>query len=334
MKQFFAMLLALVLVLSVMLPALAEEQAEDGEIDWEALLALVSDRGEHYWDFTATGQPLEKKYTALGEHEVEYAEFALADEQAQKMEVWYPADPNDQESWPVVIFVNGTGAKASGYQANFRHMASWGFIAVGNEDENTRTGASAEATLTKLLSENENPDSVLYGKIDPARIGLTGHSQGGVGVFNAAAKQPHGSQYAALFTVSGTSPYWGQEGVFGLDWAYDLTDIHVPVFMGAGTGYFDAGTADSFEATEGQGICPLWALEMNFQALPDTIVKGYARKADIDHGDTLNGFDGYMTAWFLWHLCGDGEAAQVYTGENPELAQNSLYQDVVIDAEE
>ncbi len=37
--------------------------------------------------------------------------------------------------------------------------------------------------------------------------------------------------------------------------------------------------------------------------------------------------DGYMTAWFMWQLQGDTEAANAFIGENPEIMNNKLYQD-------
>ena len=37
--------------------------------------------------------------------------------------------------------------------------------------------------------------------------------------------------------------------------------------------------------------------------------------------------DGYTTAWFMWQLQGDMEAAKAFVGEDSELMTNSLYQD-------
>lgn len=35
---------------------------------------------------------------------------------------------------------------------------------------------------------------------------------------------------------------------------------------------------------------------------------------------------GYMTAWFMWQLQGDDEAARAFTGDNAEILNNELYQ--------
>jgi len=38
--------------------------------------------------------------------------------------------------------------------------------------------------------------------------------------------------------------------------------------------------------------------------------------------------DGYLTAWMLYQLKGDDEAAKVFIGEDAEILHNSNWQDV------
>lgn len=73
-----------------------------------------------------------------------------------------------------MIFANGTGSTLSTYKSFLNHLSSWGFIAVGNDDKNTRTGASLEKTIKFLIDENENENSVFYQKIDLDNIGIGG----------------------------------------------------------------------------------------------------------------------------------------------------------------
>lgn len=292
---------------------------------------IIDYQNKHYWKYAQTGGDIEAKYTAFGSYEVAYNEFDSENEAYKKYEVWYPSDMKDTEkTYPLVIMANGTGVKASQYKEVFKHLASWGFIVVGNEDENSRTGASSAATLDFILSLNEDESSDFYSKVNIENIGIAGHSQGGVGAINAVTEQENGEAYKAIFVASTTSPYWGQDDVFGSEWRYDLSKINIPCFMVAGTGSADAGTAEDISKTEGQGICPLWAMQENYWSLPDSITKVMARKIGKDHGDMLRQADGYMTAWFMWLLKGDEEAAKAFIGETPELLNNSLYQDVRI----
>jgi len=293
------------------------------------LLANASMVQSDYYKKTVVSGNLEKKYTALGSYETAYAEYRSNDERVEKYEIWYPRELESSNiKYPVVFVANGTGLAASSYKAFFKHLASWGFIVVGNEDMSSRTGASSESSLMFLLELNKDSNSIFHGKVDTDHIGIGGHSQGGVGAINAVTSQNHGNMYKALYAVSATSPYWGQENIFGLEWSYDLSKVHIPTFLSAGTGSFDAGTAEDITATEGQGITPLWSLRVNYKALPDSVAKITARKTDVDHGETYLAIDGYMTAWFMWHLQEDEEAGKAFKGNDAEILHNSLYQDI------
>lgn len=52
-----------------------------------------------------------------------------------------------------------------------------------------------------------------------------------------------------------------------------------------------------------------------------------ARRSGADHPDMLTSVDGYMTAWFMWLLQNDEDAARAFTGDNAEILSNELYQD-------
>ncbi|MCG7381610.1 alpha/beta hydrolase [Paenibacillus sp. ACRRY] len=294
------------------------------------ILAIFSYRNQNYYKLVKTDKPSEAQYTALGPYKVSYQEFDSENEAFKKNEIWYPSEMKESSSeLPLVIMANGTGITASKYKAVFKHLASWGFIVVGNEDENSRTGASSSASLNFMLSLNEDSTSDFYGKIDVDNIGIGGHSQGGVGAINAVTKQDNGSYYKAMYTASTTSSFWGQENQLGTDWSYDVSKINIPYFMVAGTGSFDAGTAEDITATEGQGITPLWSLYKNYTDIPDTVTKVMARRVNTDHGDMLTHADGYMTAWFMYWLKGDPQAGNVFYGNDAELLANENWQDVM-----
>ncbi len=297
-----------------------------------AFIMLAGKREAEYYKYTETAGEIEKKYAAFGSKEVSYKEFDAESEIIGKYAVWYPSGlESGGGTYPVVIFANGTGSTSATYKPFMEHLASWGFITVGNDDQNTRTGASLEATIQFLMRENENSSSVFYHKIDLANIGIGGHSQGGPAVFNMVTNQEHGYMIKALYAASATSSYHTE--VMADQWEYDISKVAVPAFLTAGTGIWDAGNATSKEqATDdevgvAQGICPLWSLQENYDLLPETTDKVIARKKNVDHGDSYKQFDGYMTAWFMYQLKGDQEAGKAFS-VGGELESNSLYQDV------
>ncbi len=294
-----------------------------------ALLAITDYQNKNYWKYASPAGEIEKKYTAMGELDVSYSEFDAKTDAYQKYEIWYPSEMiNSDTKYPLVVMANGTGVRASEYQEVFKHLASWGFIAVGNEDNSSLTGASSAETLDFMLAQNENTSSVFYGKIDVENIGIAGHSQGGLGAVNAVTNQNNGNCYKAIWTASATSPYWGQDDVFGVTWRVDMSKMNIPCFMVAGTGPADAGTATDITQKEGQGICPLWGLTESYNAIPDGTPKVMARLIGKDHGDMLRYTDGYMTAWFVHYLKGDDYAGGAFFGDNAEISINTNWQDV------
>ena len=64
--------------------------------------------------------------------------------------------------------------------------------------------------------------------------------------------------------------------------------------------------------------------EVLFEAV--TSDKVVALKPGVDHGQMLYCADGYVTAWFMWQLQGDQEAAKAFIGDDAEILTNPLYQ--------
>lgn len=249
-----------------------------------ALLVLLSMKPfvpNNYTKTVDTGGGIEARYLSMGAHEVRYAE-AGAPGDWKKFEAFYPAGLETEAGvYPVVVFANGTGA-------------------------------SAEATLVWLLEQNSDPNSVFYQKVDASRVGISGHSQGGVAVFNAVSEQPHGGLYTCAVSLCPTE--WALAMAIGLE--YDPSKMAVPTLILA--------------AAENDVITP-----DGVKGLANAIPAGTvtALRPGMDHGRMLYSADGYVTAWFMWQLQGDQDAAKAFVGESPELLGNTLYQDAVISLE-
>lgn len=195
------------------------------------LLSMQPFVPNNYTQIVKTGGELEAKYLAMGASQVEHMEVSTEEEWGN-INVYYPKELTESaKSYPVVVMVNGTGVYSSKYPALFKHLASWGFIVIGNEDPSTCSGSSADTTLVWLLNENENPDSRFYQKVDEEHIGISGHSQGGVGVFNAINEQPHGSLYTCAVSLSPTQLDLAE----ALNMHYEPDKTNIPVFLLAAT---------------------------------------------------------------------------------------------------
>lgn len=270
----------------------------------------VSDGYQDRFDYTST---LEKKYATDGSHDVRHESHDAVEPRVGQHQVWYPVDlTGSNRRWPAVVLANGTGVNASLYNVIFRHMASWGFIVVGNEDANSWDGLTTILSLQHLLDLDKDPSSPLYGKVDTSAIGLAGHSQGGVAVYNAATRYDLSHLFKAICPQSCASPDLSE----GLGWDFRPSQVAAPALLIAGTGDVDANT-----------ICPLASLLQNYDSIADQPVM-MGRIKGVDHGDVLPRGEAYTVAWMLYWLCGDSEAARCFVGDDAEMLANSQWQDV------
>ena len=266
---------------------------------------------EKYIAEVTTGGEVEEKYMAAGSYEIGYFEADYAENaDIKKIEIWYPEElETSSEQYPVVVFVNGTGVAASRYRPVFEHLASWGFIAIGNEDPSTWEGKKADATLSWLLAANEDETSIFYHRIDTSNIGITGHSQGGVGVFHAINETEHKELYKCAVSLSPTQ----EDMAEALKMPYDSSKTAIPIMI---------------LASAPNDVISLEGLNDMFKKISTNVV--IARRSNTDHGQMLYSGDGYVTAWFMWRLQGDETAAAAFLGENAEILHNANWQDVMI----
>ena len=270
---------------------------------------------EDYQRSVQTGSEAEANYMANGSFSVSvYEEPAL--QVFKKYTIFYPSELETTErQYPVIVLCNGSGTPVSKYPAVPKHYASWGFIVIGTEEEYAWNGFGAEMSVRHLERLNANPQleenkpNIFYQKIDLDRVGIVGHSQGGVGVLNAVTAQEHQNVYRAAVSLSPTN----QALADALEWSYDASRVHTPILLLSG-----AGGGDDWVVTGEQ-------LERIYSDI--TGVKVMARRRDTAHNEMLYAANGYVTAWFLWHLQGDAEAAGMFTGASPDLSGNPLYQD-------
>ncbi len=269
----------------------------------------------HYVNEVKTDGKIESQYLQMGHCKV--ASFKKdGSELIKKYYVYYPEELEyNNKKYPVIIVLNGTGILPKKYKALFKHLTSWGFVVIGNDDGNAGSGQSADESMNFIISENKNHKSVLYGKLDLDNIGITGHSQGGAGVLSAISIMEHKDKYKTAVVLSPTH----EETAHQFGWNYDLTQIATPLLM-------IAGTEGEFET---QAVIPLEKMSKMYNKI--TSSKVMLRRKGADHGQMLYSADGYVTAWFLYYLRSNTFASQAFIGDSPEIIENQLYQDQKID---
>ena len=128
-------------------------------------------------------------------------------------------------------------------------------------------------------------------------------------MLNAVTEQKHADIYKTAVSLSPTN----KELAHNLEWDYDAALVDIPVLLIAG-----AGGGDDWVITGEQLQSVYSDIDSN---------KAMLRRKDTPHNETLYAANGYVTAWFMWHLQGDDEAAKAFAGDNAEIYSNDLYQD-------
>lgn len=303
-------------------PAPQDNTAEENCFTVEdGVLAFSGDQAvsANYYTHRKTGGALEAAYLARGPYSKVTSREISTLQNFQKYLIYYPkALETGTETFPVVIFSNGTGVPASRYRAVLERLASWGFIVMGTDEQNSWNGFSSEMCLRKIIQLNEaeavdgwdtNP---FFHSVDLDNIGVVGHSQGGVGVFNAATENRNGFRIKTIVAESPTNLPLAA----ALDWNYDPSAVRVPTLLLSGT-----GNADENLVVSGAQLADL------YDTIPDDVPKFRLRRTGADHSDMVNAADGYVTAWLCWQLKGDSTAAKAFTGPDAEAKNNPLYQD-------
>lgn len=275
---------------------------------------------DNYQNSSPTGGTIESKYMANGSYGVSKHEDGVLQE-FKKYTVYYPTELESVDrTWPVIILCNGSGTPMSRYPAVAKHFASWGFIVVGTEENYSWNAFGAEMSMRYLERWNENETientrSIFYHKVDFENVGVVGHSQGGIGVFNAITETRHKDVYKTAVSLSPTN----KELAHNLMWDYDATKIKIPIMLISGEGGGDD-----------------WVLTLDqLLSIYDDIPSGklMMRRVETGHGEMLYAPNGYVMAWFMWKLQNDADAAKAFTGDAPEVLTNPMYVDQQINLE-
>jgi predicted dienelactone hydrolase len=127
--------------------------------------------------------------------------------------IWYPTQAPGTEDrnlggtldaplakggpFPLIAFSHGSGGEPNQSRYLVQYLASHGFVVVAPPHPDSRAsecglscGLPASSTMNRpheimaavdfVLAENDQADALLEGAVDEARIGMTGHSYGGL----------------------------------------------------------------------------------------------------------------------------------------------------------
>lgn len=281
---------------------------------------LLSD---DYYTVFKSDSKLEKKYSGKGDFTVSSVKYKSDNKSIGNFRIWYPSEMgNGAKTYPLIVVANGSNTPALTYQPYFERLASWGFVVIGNDDKQNGTGDTTSETLDYMISLNKDTNSIFCGRIDEDKIGIAGYSQGGAAAIRAVTEFENSDKYKAIFTGSAAYALLAKN----MGWEYDILKVTISYFMTGGTGASD--DSGKYGDDEFAGVAPLFSLKDNYNGMRGDIEKLHARVTGAEHFEMQLRTDGYMTAWMLYHLYGDEEAAKAFVGDEAEILHNTNWQDI------
>jgi len=273
-----------------------------------------------------------------------YKAIAVSDSSIPTHTIYRPGDLTafgERTKLPILAWGNGACANSSTeHEKYLSEIASHGFLVVavgpvqagggrGGRGMPGRGGGMGSGTTSAQLldainwaiAQDKNPDSRYHNKIDTSKIGVFGHSCGGLQAIEVSSDPRISTTIVVdsgiLNGGPGGAPAGGAPapGVRGgalagmppLTKDY-LTKFHAPVF------YLLGGDAD---IAHDNGMDDLKHIDKN---------PAFVANKGVGHGGTFaqaHGGDWAMAsaAWFEWQLKGDPEAAKLFTGDTPGLGK-------------
>lgn len=257
-----------------------------------------------------TSLPIESKYKQNGGEEVARVEYDSDNATIGKIVVVYPQSLlKSVQALPLVNIGNASNTTAYDLMEAMEHLASWGFVVIGNMDKQTGTGASMSQTLDAFLALAAQQDNQFHDRIDTTKIAIAGYSQGAFGAVMAATAYPNSRAYKAVYLCSCPQKQIGINFKWG---ASDFSKICAPLLMVAGTGDWDSKI-----------ISPEEAFQANFDETTGDFPVVAARHTSKDHEEMGGEGDPYMTAWFCYFLKGDSAAGKAFIGDDAEILKNT-----------
>lgn len=221
------------------------------------------------------------------------------DNTLRRFNLYRPTDLSQGYCHPVITWANGTNDQPKTYEVLLKQLASHGFVVVASLNSQTAQGTPLPQIvgIDWMIQESNDPASPLYHRLDTARIGATGHSQGGAATTMAGADP----RITAIAPIAGS-----RENIA----------LHGPAALLCG------GMDD---------IVPCSRVKMAYDTINDFPVMLGNDLADT-HGSWIGSIKNPImvaaTGWFRVHLMGDTANRNMFYGPNCALCSDTEHWDI------
>ncbi len=267
-----------------------------------------------------------------GPFEVGVYGVSLRDEarnRSMDLEVMYPLDVSGESLGPrpLIIFNHGFLQSAAGYQSYGQHLASHGFVVALPtfpmsflNVNHVKLAEDVRFVIDFLLGASGEAGHVLYGRIDPERIGASGHSLGGKLSLLEATSDDRIDAIGVLDPVDEGNPLWNDPKRYPSVAPELMPEIHAPLlFVGAELGKVlvsfspcapeDENYQQFYEAANPPAI-EITQLDVGHSQYldNDTASNDPCARGDVPSAWVRSSSAAYLTAFFLGYLCEEPDA--------------------------
>ena len=271
-------------------------------------------------------KPIELKYYAPGPWVVTVQTAgACCDSSNNKFDLYYPTNLGANGFMhPILTWGNGSFGTPANVDYFLRHMASWGFVVIATEDQQTGVGQTILDGANFMVHANSDPLSPFFHKLNVAQVGAFGHSQGAGGAGNALIKSA--GLIKTVIPIELPARVWCTLGPNCFD----------PAHLTSGSAFFVDGSSDFISPpTQSPQTSGEQSVQAFYDATPNSIPKLKGTILGPSHNDIsgqpdcshaaipcvngVYGYLGYPTAWFMYQLQGDPVAHGAFVNGTGEM---------------
>jgi hypothetical protein len=251
------------------------------------------------------------------------------DSLGNKFDLYYPTSLGAGGfKHPIITWGNGTLGKASDVDYFLKHMASWGFVIIATEDQNTGPGQTMLDAANTMIAANSNP-GIFQGKLDITNVGAIGHSQGATGAINALIKSAGAIKTVIPIELPARSLCSSPIN------CVDTSNLTT------GSVFFVDGSLDPISPpNQGTTVTGEQSIAAYYTAVPAGVAKlkgtligpthnDVTGQPDCKHGKLpcllgVYGYLGYPTAWMMDRLQGNASAHAAFVNSTGEMFHQPL----------
>ncbi len=234
---------------------------------------------------------------------------------------------------PLVVFEHGFQLATANYAAALERLASHGFVVVGVDGGGTiLDGSTNEEERAQVIAAIDWAvgDAPVAGSVDPAAVGVAGHSRGGKVAAMVAATEARVSATLLLDPVNGCGPGQGFSAscpdVTGTTWVGAIREpIGIMGEVNDASGFMPCAPADQNYVTLYEATTAGWRAEwtftgadhMDFTSDGGGTFGSFCSEGPGDDTQIRAAWTAMMVAFFRLHLTGETAMTSWLTG--PEL---------------